>query len=189
LVSQLVNQISYNYESHTMNSQTSNTSVLQTNDVKVALYDVSTYTFVDKYQRFGEMRWSVTLKMEASATCEMLKLSLLMLAGSIIFLRQVLCTRLHGIISHKTVTFTVIWNKPEAAVVDGMFCFYTHVRNLIYFLQFISILLRKIPYQTVDCSTKALQCSFTYGGMYQTDDEAPSIKSARSSVTFQTLCR
>jgi len=99
--------MSQNYESHTVNSPISNTSVFQTCDFKVSLFDVSTYTFVDILHRFGVTRLFITLWMEASASYEMLKLSLLMWAGSFIFLFQVLCTRLHGVTSHKTV-FTVI---------------------------------------------------------------------------------
>ena len=59
-------------------------------------------------RRFGVTRVSITLRMEASASYEMLKLSLLMWAGSFIFQCQVLCTRLYGVTSHKTVIFTVI---------------------------------------------------------------------------------
>ena len=39
--------MSQNYESHTVNSPISNTSVFQTNDITIALFDVSTYIFVD----------------------------------------------------------------------------------------------------------------------------------------------
>jgi len=74
----LVSQMSQNYESHRVNSSISNTSVFQTNGIKIALFGMSTYIFVDTFQRLCVTRVSITLRMEASASYEMLKLSLLM---------------------------------------------------------------------------------------------------------------
>jgi hypothetical protein len=60
--------MSQNYESQSVNSPISNTSAFQTNGVKVALYGVSTYTFVDMYQRFGVTRLFIALRIEALAS-------------------------------------------------------------------------------------------------------------------------
>ena len=60
--------MSQNYENQSVNSPISNTSAFQTNVIKVALYDVSTHTFVDMYRRFGVTRLFITLRIEALAS-------------------------------------------------------------------------------------------------------------------------